>query len=61
MLVLTRRRGEVVMIGEDVQVIVLDIDGDRVRLGLTTPCEPKIRRQELTFVTSAPPAPANRP
>ena len=54
MLVLTRRTREVVMIGDDIQVMVLDIDldGDRVRLGLTAPCELKIRRQELAFASS---------
>jgi carbon storage regulator len=63
MLVLTRRTREVVMIGEDIQVMVLDIDldGDRVRLGLTAPRELKIRRQELAFATSTPITPARNP
>lgn len=63
MLVLTRRTREVVMIGDDIQVMVLDIDldGDRVRLGLTAPCELKIRRQELAFTTSNSVTPADRP
>ena len=37
MLILTRRPREVVMIGDDVQLMVLDIAGDRVRLGITAP------------------------
>jgi carbon storage regulator len=63
MLVLTRRAREVVMIGDDIQVMVLDIDldGDRVRLGLTAPSELKIRRQELAFTTSNTVTPADRP
>lgn len=63
MLVLTRRTREVVMIGDDIQVMVLDIDldGDRVRLGLTAPCELKIRREELAFTTSNSVTPADRP
>jgi carbon storage regulator len=47
MLVLTRRPRQVVMIGSDVQIMVLDIDGGRVRLGITAPRELKVRRQEL--------------
>jgi carbon storage regulator len=61
MLVLTRRTREIVTIGEDIQVMVLDIDGDRVRLGLTAPCELKIQRQERTFARAAPITPAGRP
>jgi carbon storage regulator len=63
MLVLTRRTREVVMIGEDIQVMVLDIDldGERVRLGLTAPRELKIHRQEQAFATSTPITPAGNP
>ncbi|MDP9009974.1 MAG: carbon storage regulator [Pseudomonadota bacterium] len=46
MLVLTRRPRQVVMIGRDVQIMVLDIAGDRVRLGITAPRELKVRRPE---------------
>jgi carbon storage regulator len=63
MLVLTRRTREVVMIGEDIQVMVLDIDldGERVRLGLTAPSELKIQRQEMAVATSNPVIPAVNP
>jgi carbon storage regulator len=63
MLVLTRRTREVVMIGEDIQVMVLDIDldGERVRLGFTAPSELKIRRQELAVTSSNPVTPAGNP
>jgi carbon storage regulator len=57
MLVLTRCPQQVIMIGPDVQVIVLDVDGDRVRLGFTAPIECKIRRSELQPL-AAPPPPA---
>ena len=46
MLVLTRRPRQVVMVGPDVQIMVLDITGDRVRLGITAPRELKVLRQE---------------
>src|ERR1700675_3944950 len=45
MLILTRRPRQVVMVGRDVQIMVLDIAGDRVRLGITAPRELKVLRQ----------------
>ena len=45
MLILTRRPREVVMIGDDVQLIVLDVAGGRVRLGITAPREMQVRRE----------------
>jgi carbon storage regulator len=46
MLTLTRGPSQIVRIGPDVQVVVLDIEGDRVRLGVTAPRDVKIRRYE---------------
>jgi carbon storage regulator len=46
MLILTRRPRQVVMVGRDVQIMVLDIAGGRVRLGITAPRELKVLRQE---------------
>jgi carbon storage regulator len=60
MLVLTRRPREVVLIGNDVQVLVLDVEGDRVRLGVTAPHALKILRQELQpFAAASPTNPAS--
>ena len=39
MLVLSRKRGEVVVIGENIEVTVLEVHGDRVKLGLRGPAE----------------------
>jgi carbon storage regulator len=47
MLVLTRHPHQVVMIGRDIQILVLDVAGDRVRLGITAPREILVLRQEL--------------
>jgi carbon storage regulator len=47
MLVLTRHPRQVVMIGRDIQILVLDVAGDRVRLGITAPREIRVLRQEL--------------
>ena len=46
MLVLTRRPREVVLVGPDIQIMVLDIGGGRVHLGITTPRELRVPRQE---------------
>jgi carbon storage regulator len=47
MLVLSRRIGDSVVIGEDVVVSVLDIRGDVVRIGIDAPRHVAVRRQEL--------------
>jgi carbon storage regulator len=54
MLTLTRRPSQIVRIGSDVQVMVLDIEGDRVRLGVTAPRDVKIRRHELPPLETSP-------
>jgi carbon storage regulator len=48
MLVLSRKPGEEVVIGDDVRVIVVEIRGNQVRLGFAAPRETPILRDELT-------------
>lgn len=47
MLVLTRKRGESILVGETMRVSILAIDGERVKLGFTAPPEVPILREEL--------------
>ena len=47
MLVLTRRRDEAVLIGDDITVMVVEIRGDKVRLGITGPSTVQIDREEV--------------
>ncbi|HMO12626.1 MAG TPA: carbon storage regulator CsrA [Pirellulaceae bacterium] len=47
MLVLSRHRDESIMIGDDVMVTVVDIRGDKVRLGIDAPKEIPVHRQEI--------------
>lgn len=47
MLVLSRKRDEVIMIGDDISIIVVDIQGDKVRLGVEAPHEIPVHRQEV--------------
>jgi len=46
-LILTRRAGESVMIGEDVTVTVLRIKGNQVRLGVNAPKNISVQREEI--------------
>ena len=47
MLVLSRRLGEAIQIGDDIEVMVADIRGDLVRLGIKAPKKTQIWRKEL--------------
>jgi carbon storage regulator len=54
MLVLTRRSGESVQIGEAITVKVLSISGNQVKLGFSAPVEVPIRREELLASVAVP-------
>ena len=47
MLVLSRHRDESIMIGDDVMITIVDIRGDKVRLGIDAPSEIPVHRQEV--------------
>ncbi|WP_203135636.1 carbon storage regulator CsrA [Microbacterium sp. JZ31] len=47
MLVLTRRIGERILIGDDVEVTILDIKGDSIRIGIDAPRTTRIQRAEI--------------
>ncbi len=47
MLVLTRRIGERLRIGSDIELVVLDIRGRDVRLGVTAPADVPVHREEI--------------
>ena len=47
MLVLSRHRDESIMIGDDVVVTIVDIRGDKVRLGIEAPTSIPVHRQEV--------------
>jgi carbon storage regulator len=47
MLVLSRRQGERVIIGQEIEVTVLEIHGNRVKLGVRGPADVPICREEL--------------
>lgn len=47
MLVLSRQRDETIMIGDEVQITVVDIRGDKVRLGIDAPRHIQVHRKEV--------------
>ena len=47
MLVLNRQKDESIMIGDDVEVTVIDVRGDKVRLGIVAPRQVTVHRKEV--------------
>ena len=47
MLVLSRQKNESIMIGDNVEVIIVDVRGDKVRLGITAPKAISVHRKEV--------------
>jgi carbon storage regulator len=47
MLVLSRQKDESIMIGDDVEVVIVDVRGDKVRLGITAPKSIPVHRREV--------------
>ena len=47
MLVLSRKRDEVIKIGDDIELTIVDIRGDKVRIGVTAPKSVMVHRKEV--------------
>ncbi|MDX9910440.1 MAG: carbon storage regulator CsrA [Phycisphaerales bacterium] len=47
MLVLSRQRDETIMIGDEIEITIVDIRGDKVRLGITAPTKIAVHRKEV--------------
>ena len=47
MLVLSRQRDQTIMIGDDIEITVVDIRGDKVRLGINAPKSVPVHRKEV--------------
>ena len=58
MLVLSRRRNETLIINGDIRIMVVDIRGNQVRLGIEAPGGVAILRNELSQMAATPPTPA---
>jgi carbon storage regulator len=47
MLVLSRQKNESIMIGDDIEVTVVDVRGDKIRLGINAPKKIAVHRKEI--------------
>jgi len=47
MLVLSRQRDETIMIGDEIEITIVDIRGDKVRLGINAPRTVQVHRKEV--------------
>ncbi|MDR2898827.1 MAG: carbon storage regulator CsrA [Clostridiales bacterium] len=47
MLALTRRKGESIIIGDDIEVVILGIQGEQVKLGISAPRSVSVHRREV--------------
>jgi len=47
MLALTRKRGESIIIGDDIEVVILNIQGEQVKLGINAPKTISVHRREV--------------
>ncbi len=50
MLVLTRRKNQSIVIGDDIIITVLEVKGEQIRLGITAPRDVQVYREELLTV-----------
>ena len=47
MLVLTRKLGEKIQIGDDINIVIMEVKGKQVKLGIEAPSNIKVHRQEI--------------
>ncbi|NLM27969.1 MAG: carbon storage regulator CsrA, partial [Clostridiaceae bacterium] len=47
MLVLSRKKGQSIMIGNDIEISIVEIQGEQVRLGISAPREVSVHRKEV--------------
>lgn len=53
MLILSRKPGDSLMINDDVEIKVIEVNGDKVKIGVAAPKEVKILRKELSLTVES--------
>ena len=61
MLVLSRKRDERIVIGDNIVITVVEVRGDKVRLGIDAPSEVPVHRQEILDAMRRSPEPSKSP
>ncbi len=64
MLVLSRKRDERIVIGNNIVITIVDVRGDKVRVGIEAPADVPVHRQEVADAlkrNATPPPPADTP
>ena len=56
MLVLSRQKEQTIVVGENVRITIVDVKGDKVRLGITAPKSVPVDREEVALARRAAPA-----
>ena len=54
MLVLTRKKHQSIMVGDNIEISILDVIGDKVRIGIQAPREVSVFRKEVFLEIQAP-------
>ncbi|WP_114570072.1 carbon storage regulator CsrA [Exiguobacterium flavidum] len=60
MLVLKRKEGEAIQIGDDIELVILGIDGDQVKVGINAPRHIDVHRKEIYLTIQEENAEASR-
>ena len=55
MLILTRRKDESILIGDDIKITVLDTSGNQIKIGIAAPREIEVHREEIYNKVNADP------
>lgn len=58
MLVLTRKKNEAIVINDDIEIVVVEVRGDKVRLGINAPKAVPVHRREVYDAIHKAPPPA---
>tara|TARA_Y100000310_G_scaffold312855_1_gene360603 strand:- start:200 stop:361 length:162 start_codon:yes stop_codon:yes gene_type:complete len=53
MLILKRKREQKILIGDDIEIMIVEVEGNQVKIGIKAPKDVKIKRSELEDINSS--------